>query len=164
MFRLPCFITFFALLFACSDDPDSPMTPDPGGDSIVIAEAFPQLSFNRPVDLQNVGDDYLYVVEQPGVIKVFMNDPDINTADVFIDISSRVDNKDNEEGLLGLTFHPDYQQNGYFFLNYTTSQSTSRISRFSVDQGNAFQGDPNSELILLEFSQPFGNHNGGQLQ
>lgn len=164
MFRLPYFVAFFcALLVTCSDDPDSPMTPDPDEDTIVVAEAFPQLNFNRPVDIQNIGDDYFYVVEQPGVIKVFMNDPDINSADVFLDISSSVDNSDNEEGLLGLAFHPDYQQNGYFFLNYTTSQATSRISRFSVDPGNAFQADPNSELILLEFSQPFGNHNGGQL-
>ncbi len=161
---------FFNLLFisllaigSCSDDGESPMIPIDSGDSLVFTEAFPLLDFSRPIDLQHNGDNHLYVVEQRGVIKVVDNDPDTDNADTFIDLTSIVDNNDSEEGLLGLAFHPEFIQNGYFFVNYTTAQSTTRISRFEVDPANSLQGNPTSELILLEFNQPFGNHNGGQL-
>ena len=151
------------IISACSDDSDSPIIPGNGGDSLIFTEAFPLLDFTRPIDLQHRGDDQLFVVEQRGVIRVFNNDPETDVADVFIDLTSIVDDSDNEEGLLGLAFHPNFIQNGYFYVNYTTPQSTTRVSRFEVDAANQMQGDPASELILLEFNQPFGNHNGGQL-
>ena len=65
--------------------------------------------------------------------------------------------------MLGLAFHPDFAQNGYFYLNYTTAQGTTRVSRYLADAQNPNKALPASELILLEFNQPFGNHNGGQL-
>ena len=121
------------------------------------------MDFNRPVDLQNTGDNRLFAVEQRGVIQVFNND--INTADaeVFLDIQSQVDNRDNEEGLLGMAFHPDFLQNGYFYVNYTAALGTTRISRFEIDPQSSNVALPSSEVILMEFAQPFGNHNGGQL-
>jgi glucose/arabinose dehydrogenase len=158
------FITFAGLLtISCSDDSDLPIVGDLNGDSLKIVDAFPSLDFNRPVDLQNNGGDNLFVVEQLGVIKVFHNNPSTETAEIFLDIQSIVDDRGNEEGLLGLSFHPDFAQNGYFYVNYTTSLGTTRISRFEVDTQNPTVADPSSELVLLEFSQPFGNHNGGQL-
>jgi glucose/arabinose dehydrogenase len=96
------------------------------------------------------------------VIRVFENDPETATSNIFLDITSEVDNRGNEEGLLGLAFHPEYPQNGHFFVNYTTFQSTTRISRFEADPQNQ-TANPASELVLLEFNQPFSNHNGGQL-
>jgi hypothetical protein len=153
------------IISACSDDSDTTVLPGPGnsGDSLIFTEAFPLLDFTRPIDLQHHGDDHLFVVEQSGIIRVFNNDPETDIADVFIDLTSVVDDSGNEEGLLGLAFHPNFIQNGYFYVNYTSSQSTTRISRFEVDAANQQLGDPASELILLEFNQPFGNHNGGQL-
>ena len=151
------------VIFSCSDDSETPIIPGNGGDSLVLTEAFPLLDFNRPVDLQHNGDNHLFIVEQRGVILVFDNNPETEVADEFIDLTSIVDNSDNEEGLLGLAFHPNFVQNGYFFVNYTTSQSTTRISRFEVSAQNPLQGNPSSELLILEFGQPFGNHNGGQL-
>ena len=150
-------------IFSCSEDSEPGFIPDPEEDSLIITEAFPSLDFNRPVDLQSNGDNQLYVVEQRGVIQVFENDPATTTKNVFLDIQSRVDASANEEGLLGLAFHPDFTQNGYFFVNYTTQQETTRISRFSTTTPGGSEVDPDSELILMEFPQPFTNHNGGQL-
>jgi len=149
-------------IFSCSDDGDTSIIPGPEADSLIVVDAFPLLDFNRPVDLQHTGDHHLYVVEQPGVIRVFENDPETETSGIFLDITSLVDDSGGEEGLLGLAFHPEYPQNGYFYVNYTTSQSTTRISRFEADPPNQ-TANPVSELVLLEFNQPFGNHNGGQL-
>jgi glucose/arabinose dehydrogenase len=63
-------------------------------------------------------------------------------------------------GLLGLSFHPDYDQNGYFYVNYTGEGGNTRISRFHAS-GNL--ADSNSENVLLLVEQPFPNHNGGAL-
>jgi len=157
-------LIFSSVLAAgCDHNSDTLVVPGPAGDSLHIVEAFPSLDFNRPVDLQNYGDDNLFVVEQRGVIQVFHNDPDTESAAAFLDIRSVVDDRDNEEGLLGLAFHPGYLQNGYFYVNYTTSHGTTRISRFEVDVQNPTVAVPSSEFVLMEFTQPFGNHNGGQL-
>jgi glucose/arabinose dehydrogenase len=135
---------------------------------VSLREAFPNLGFTRPVDLQNAGDGTgrLFVVEQEGLIRVFPNDQSVSEAGVFLDIRDRVDDSGNEEGLLGLVFHPDYEENGYFYVDYTTSgtePTRTRISRFSVSETDSSAADPGSELVILEFGQPFSNHNAGQL-
>lgn len=104
------------------------------------------------------------MVEQEGVIKVFKNDSTTQTAATFLDISSKVA-AGGERGLLGLAFHPDYESNGSFYINYTTGDPLKTvISRFQVSAGNPSQAQKASETVLLTFQQPFGNHNGGQLQ
>ncbi len=131
-----------------------------------LEQAFPNLTFTRPVDLQNAGDggDRLFVLEQEGVIRVFPNDRSVSEAAVFLDIRDQVDDSGNEEGLLGLAFHPDSEENGYFYVNYTTSgPDLTRISRFSVCGSDSNAADPESELVILEIEQPFSNHNAGQL-
>ena len=89
--------------------------------------------FTSPTTIANAGDDRLFVVERDGVIKVIDN----NNTSVFLDIknivSSPIDNLpvyDSELGLLGLAFHPDYANNGYFFVNYTDNNQNTQISRF----------------------------------
>ncbi len=124
---------------------------------------FPNISVLDPVDLQNSGDstDRIFVVEQTGRIKVFDNSPAIQSTKTFLDITDRVA-AGGEMGLLGLAFHPDYENNGYFYVNYTfSSPLMTRISRFTVSFANPDSADKNSELILLSFNQPFPNHNGG---
>ena len=150
------------LISSCSDDGEISTLPGPSGDSLVIQPVFNSLSFNRPVDLQHFQDD-LFVVEQQGVIQIFQNDENTSSSSVFLDITDRVDNSDNEEGLLGLAFHPGFGQNGFFYVNYTSFGSTTRISRFETDPQDDRSALADSELILMEFSQPFGNHNGGQI-
>ncbi|MHC4148844.1 MAG: PQQ-dependent sugar dehydrogenase, partial [Planctomycetota bacterium] len=138
----------------------------PSNAQIQIESAFPSLSFTRPVDLQHAGDgtDRIFVVEQAGRILVFPNDRDATTSEVFLDIRGRVNNSGNEEGLLGLAFHPDYENNGYFFADYTASSPRRTvIAQFNVDGSNPNRADPNSILVILEVNQPFSNHNGGQI-
>ena len=69
----------------------------------------------------------------------------------------------SERGLLGIAFHPQFTQNGYFYLDYTNKQGHTIVSRFRVKPDSADVGDPASETILLTVNQPFSNHNGGQI-
>lgn len=131
-----------------------------------IERVFPNLNFDGLVDLQHAGDgtNRLFVIEKEGVVRVFPNDPDVTSAAQFLDITDRVNEGGGEEGLLGLAFHPDYENNGFFYVNYTASNPRrSVISRFQADPNNANQANAGSELVLLEVNQPFSNHNGGQL-
>ena len=127
------------------------------------------LSFDRPVDLQHAGDGSgrLFVVEQAGLIKTIPADEADATASepsVFLDIRDRVRRIGNEEGLLGLAFHPDFANNGFFFVNYTASSPRRTvIARFRAEGRQTGQVDADSERLVLEFPQPFSNHNGGQL-
>lgn len=117
--------------------------------------------FNDPLSLQHANDDRLFIVEQAGKIKILHPNGDVN-ATSFLDISGEI-STGGERGLLGLAFHPDYANNGYFYVNYTKPNGNTQISRFSVSQGNPDVADATSELPLLSFEQPFSNHNGGNL-
>ena len=117
---------------------------------------------NQPVEISHAGDERLFVIEQPGVIRLLDMQGNIN-ADPFLDITGRVKSSGNEQGLLGLAFHPDYDENGYFYVNYTDSDNATNIARFSVDPENPDLADPTSEFTLLAVPQPFTNHNGGDL-
>lgn len=111
------------------------------------------------------GSGRLFAATQRGVIYVFEENAAATKATRFLDISERVDawQKDNEEGLLGLTFHPQFKTNGQFVVYYSSAKEpqTSIISRFQVFKENPNVADPESEEILLKVKQPFPNHNGG---
>lgn len=131
----------------------------------LFKEAFPNLTFEQPVDIQSSNDatDRIFVLSQPGLIYVFENDPNTKEKEIFLDIRGKV-LFGGEQGLLGLAFHPDYKQNGYFYLDYTTNNPRRTvISRFKVSQDNPNKADPESELIIMEVEQPYSNHNGGQI-
>lgn len=130
-----------------------------------IVEAFPNLAFDNIVDIQSPSNDTdrMYIVSQRGVIHTFENDISVNQAGVFLDIRQKV-LYGGEQGLLGLAFHPDYQNNGFFYVNYTTGNPRRTvISRFKVSEENINEADPASEVIILEVEQPYSNHNGGQI-
>ena len=112
----------------------------------------------RPVDLRADGSGRLFVLEKNGRIRILQNGQ--LSPNPFLDITDRVNDKNNEMGLLGLAFHPNYSQNGYFYVNYTGAGGDTFISRF---EANGDSADPKSELNLLKVSQPFPNHNGGSL-
>jgi glucose/arabinose dehydrogenase len=115
----------------------------------------------QPIGLTNAGDgsDRLFVIEQSGVIRV-IRDNDL-LVDPFLDITGQV-NCCGERGLLGLAFHPEYNHNGYFFVNYTDINDDTVIARFQVTD-EVDQANPSSEIRLLIVDQPFSNHNGGSL-
>jgi len=142
--------------------------------SFIICEyqfenAFPNLTFVDPVGIHHSGDgtNRIFVVEQEGRIKVFNNDSNTSISQTFLDIRSIVDQDGGytEEGLLGLAFHPNYEQNGYFYVNYTDyNPKRNVIARYSVDPDNPNEADYFSSEILLEVNQPYNNHNGGQME
>ncbi|MCA1899381.1 MAG: PQQ-dependent sugar dehydrogenase [Chloroflexi bacterium] len=114
----------------------------------------------RPVDIQpaNDGSGRLFILEKNGRIRVYKNGQLLEAP--FLDLSDRVNEGGNEMGLLGLAFHPDYEKNGYFYVNYTGAGGHTRISRFQSDGDSA---DKTSETVLLLVEQPYQNHNGGAL-
>jgi hypothetical protein len=130
-----------------------------------VTEAFPNLSFNRPVGLCNAGDGSkrLFLVSQQGEIYVFENSENIQYMNLFLDIKNRVI-FGGEQGLLGLAFDPNFASNGFFYVDYTADNPhRTVISRFSVSQSNPDQVDKTTEEVILEVPQPYVNHNGGQI-
>lgn len=118
--------------------------------------------FTRPVDIAHAGDGRLFIVEQRGLIKIIDESGQVLSTP-FLNIDPRVNSGANERGLLGLAFHPDYANNGYFYVNYTNNSGHTTVSRFEVSAANPNVGNPDSELILLTVNQPYSNHNGGDL-
>jgi len=124
---------------------------------------------NQPIGVVNAGDGSarLFVIEQAGVIRILNSGTGSLNATPFLDISTQIDSGGNEQGLLGLVFHPDYASNGYFYVNYTRDpgpgQDLTVIARFTVSAENPDIADNNSETKLMEIPQDSSNHNGGDL-
>ena len=108
------------------------------------------------------GDARLFVIEQPGRIRVIED----NTLLVppFLDITDIVRDTGDEQGLLGLAFHPDYASNGKFYVNYTASSPSGDtvVAEYTVSS-NANVANSTGK-ILLTFDQPESNHNGGMIE
>ena len=135
---------------------DATSFPDPSSYSWQLATS----GFERPVDLQANGSPLLFVVEKLGHIHIIEDGQWIENP--FLNITDRVNNSSNEMGLLGLAFHPEYAQNGKFYVNYTDTGGDTLISEFQVS-GDPYLANPSSEVIKLRVNQPFPNHNGGGL-
>jgi glucose/arabinose dehydrogenase len=134
--------------------------------NIQIARVFPNLSFPELTNLAQPKDQsgLIFITEQKGIVESFLAGEPQKGSTTFLDITSRVNRGGTEEGLLGLAFDPNYQENGYFYLYYSAANPRrSVISRFTRSQVNPASADPASEVIIMEIDQPFANHNGGQL-
>jgi glucose/arabinose dehydrogenase len=126
----------------------------------------------RPLLLTGASDgtNRIFVGSEYGAILVWPNRPDAKEMKTFLDIRERVQYTDqqNEEGFLGLAFHPRYKENGEFFVYYTAKATKAKphlsvISRFRVSKDDPNRADPNSEEVLLTIDQPYWNHNGGTI-
>jgi glucose/arabinose dehydrogenase len=120
--------------------------------------------FNQPLYVTYAPGqpDQLYVVQQSGQIRIHDLNTGTTLAQPFLDVSGSI-STGGERGLLGLTFHPDYQTNGTFFVNYTDDTgSDTRIRRYQVT-GDPNLADAGSGMDVLTIDQPQGNHNGGWL-
>jgi glucose/arabinose dehydrogenase len=123
----------------------------------------------RPIVLTHAGDgsNRVFVATEQGVIHVFPNDQKAEQTKVFLDIQQRVryDDNQNEEGFLGLAFHPNYKKNGEFFVFYTlkTPKNTNVVCRYKVSKDDPNKADPASEEEILRLSHRFWNHDGGTL-
>jgi glucose/arabinose dehydrogenase len=103
-------------------------------------------------------------------VLVWPNKPDAEKMDTFLDIRERVQyiDQQNEEGFLGLAFHPKFKENGEFFVYYSLKPTEENphmtvVSRFHVSKDDPNRADPNSEEVLLRIKQPYWNHKGGTL-
>jgi len=106
--------------------------------------------------------DRLFIVEQhTGRIKILNLDTGLVNATPFLDIDGL--STGNEQGLLGLEFHPDYAANGFFYVNLTESNRTTNIRRYRVSAGSPDIADAASATTIMTYAQPFSNHNGGWL-
>jgi glucose/arabinose dehydrogenase len=118
--------------------------------------------FSSPVAIVNAGDERLFVVQRGGLIRIVNANGTIN-ATPFLSLSSIIV-AGGERGLLGLAFHPDYETNGRFYVNYTRSgDGATVIARYNVSDSDPNSANPASAEILLTIAQPFSNHNGGSL-
>jgi len=145
---------------ALTDSPTMPpdATSFPNPDNYVWETVVSGLS--RPVELKHAGDERLFIIEKVGRIRVVQ---DGNLVDFpFLNIVDRVGSRANEQGLLGLAFHPNYAENGLFYVNYTDRDGNTVIARFQVTP-DPNVADPTSETVLLRAKQPFNNHNGGAM-
>lgn len=160
------FVFGLPLIFsACEDDDDA---VDEAVNLTLMAE-----NFTSPVFLTESPDNTgrLFVVDQPGVIYIIENGERLATP--FLDIQNKViplTGPTDERGLLGLAFHPDFSDNGRFFVYYSAPlredapddwNHTSNIAEYTVSSGN--QADENSERIILSVDQPQANHNAGTI-
>lgn len=103
-------------------------------------------------------DPRLYIVEQPGRIRIVENG---KLADKpFLDIRNKV-GYGGERGLLSVAFHPQYQTNGFLFVNYTDKNGDTRIERYTSSSTDRSVADPASAKLILTIDQPYANHNGG---
>ncbi len=127
---------------------------------------------SRLVGITNAGDgtDRLFLLEKVGRVRIVV-DGEVLT-EPFLDITGRVASRANERGLLGIAFHPNYAENGLFYINYTTSVSgiapgigegDTVVSRFEVSAENPNLADSESESLVIAYEQPYPNHNGGHV-
>jgi glucose/arabinose dehydrogenase len=139
----------------------------PAGADIVLAAPLVALEqvasgLESPVDIAHAGDGSgrLFVSLQRGKIVVWDGSQIRPTP--FLDITPLV-SCCGERGLLGVAFHPNYETNGYFFVDYTNTGGDTVVARYQVSSDSNI-ADPHSALTILTVDQPFANHNGGQLQ
>lgn len=100
----------------------------------------------------------LFILEQnSGKILILKNESILSTP--FLNIGSLL-STGGERGLLGLAFHPNYPNNGFFYVNYTNTSGNTVIARYTIS-ANPDLADPSSAQTVLTIDQPFSNHNGG---
>ncbi len=130
-----------------------------------VENAFPALSFDRPLYFTFIPGrtGKVVVVEQAGKVYSFPNRRDVTRDEVSTIIDLSVRRKGNEEGLLGLAFDPEYAKNRHVYLHFSASDPVRNVlARYTMNEDHTAL-DPESETVILEVEQPWGNHNGGMI-
>ena len=135
--------------------------------SVRLEPIYQNLKIERPiaVEVPDDGSDRRFLVEQTGKIRILPPDENASSAKTFLDLTDSIGvEKDFEEGLLGLAFHPKYKENGKFYATFSR-QGPKRLvlAEFTVSSDDPDVADPGSERILLEVQQPEWNHNSGNV-
>ena len=128
---------------------------------------FPEIQIRRPIVVTHdgVSKDRIYIASQYGKVFVIKDDENAEDSEVFMDIEDRVvyNDKQNEEGFLGMAFHPKFKDNGQVFVYYTSKKEPqlSHVSRFRAGQDGKV--DASTEEVVMSIKQPYWNHNGGHI-
>jgi len=130
-----------------------------------LIQVFEEVDFSQPLHLtyDYEGSPYIYIVEKQGLIKRINTTN--NTMRIFMDLTEIVDASENETGLLGMAFHPDFPEDPRLFLYYTAGNSAKIVSH-KIRENNIEFGylvAPETKEDILEFNQPYVNHNGGNI-
>lgn len=117
--------------------------------------------FERPVwaGMPKGSEGKLWVMEQAGSVWLVDMETGKRAEKPFLDIRGDVSREGNEEGLLGLAFAPDFAKSGRFYVNFTDKHNHTQIKRFT--SADKLTTDPATGELLLQFGQPWRNHNGG---
>ena len=107
------------------------------------------------------GSGQLFVVEQGGTVRVI--DRGMLQDAPFLDLRDRVWTKGNEQGLLGLAFHPDHRTNGRIFVNYNRREDGATVVVEYRREGRSLEVSTDTERVLMVVPQPYLNHNGGMV-
>lgn len=150
--RSPLFILLTVFLVNVHAQSPSPLT-------ISLSPFITGLS--SPVGIYHCNDSRLFILEQSqGDIEIYNESG--GYIGRFLDLTGII-STGSERGLLGLAFHPDYQNNGQFYVNYTNTQGNTVIARYNRSASDPNLADPGTAQIILTINQPFSNHNGGHI-
>ena len=135
--------------------------------AVKLVPIYENLKIERPISLMvpDDGTGRRFLVEQTGKIKILPADEGANDAKLFLDMGPLMSVEKNfEEGVMGLAFHPDYAKNGKFYLSFSR-QGPKRmtISEFSVSKSDPDKADPKSERVLIDMQVPDWNHHSGNI-
>lgn len=117
-----------------------------------------------PIAITHAGDGLgrIFIAEKAGMIRILENG--VLSPTPFLNMQSIVNSSSNEQGLLALAFHPQYESNGYFYTVHTNAAGSLVLSRFTASPANSNQVNLNSRAELLVIPHPtYTNHNGGTL-
>ena len=135
--------------------------------SVQLNQVYEHLTFDVPVAVAvpDDGTKRTFIVQQRGKIVILPADREKGEAKTFLDISGRdLERHLFEEGLLGLTFHPDFKTNRKFYIYYSMQEpKRTRVSEMMVSKSDPDVADVHTERVLMEIPQPFWNHNSGNL-
>ncbi len=144
-------------------------------DTLILHPLITNLGTTTITDITHAGDERLFIVEREGYIRIWQDDALLPIP--FLDVHDLISLDNWEEGLLSLAFHPDYAQNGYFFITYTTGDPDCsydpdtdvgyscylKVARYQVSASDANLANPASATLLLSIPKSDKVHNGGDL-
>ena len=159
----------FALASAQDASSDIVISRERGPNATSIKLTQIASGFKRPLYVTHAADgsNRIFLVEQIGHIWILKDGA--RTSRPFFDISTLISPRAltdsfSEQGLLGLAFHPEFQFNGAFFVNYTDLRGSTVVARYQVDAEDPDIANVSGGEIIFQLSQPYANHNGGHIE